>query len=81
MTGFEPAAVRSQSGCATKLRYIPLRFSLCTNIIPMIGTIVKPNPHKPNHIGLWASVSTSLKIIFKFGIILIFHHHMQGYLY
>src|SRR5690242_6329763 len=23
MTGFEPAALRSQSGCATKLRYIP----------------------------------------------------------
>ena len=23
MTGFEPATLRSQSGCATKLRYIP----------------------------------------------------------
>ncbi len=27
MTGFEPATLRSQSGCATKLRYIPLSSS------------------------------------------------------
>ena len=29
MTGFEPATLRSQSGCATKLRYIPFPSSGC----------------------------------------------------
>ena len=31
VTGFEPAAFRSQSGCATKLRYTPLQCSLRPN--------------------------------------------------
>lgn len=32
MTGFEPATLRSQSGCATKLRYIPFPIDLMARI-------------------------------------------------
>ena len=34
MTGFEPATLRSQSGCATKLRHIPVSPSFPTQIQP-----------------------------------------------
>jgi uridine kinase len=51
MTGFEPATLRSQSGCATKLRYIPLALRACRptslvntgevtsadNLLPVLG--------------------------------------------
>jgi hypothetical protein len=31
---------------------------LCIKEIPIIGTTITPNPQSPNHIGLFASVST-----------------------
>ena len=54
VTGFEPATARSQSGCATKLRYTPLHRYLvrCMIIIPSAGAIVKPHPIMNNPMGL-----------------------------
>jgi hypothetical protein len=58
--GFEPTTSRSQSGCATKLRYTPIHDYLvrCISIIPIIGGIINPPPQSPNQTGLAASVST-----------------------
>lgn len=38
MTGFEPATLRSQSGCATKLRYIPFPSSGCAGASRWTGS-------------------------------------------
>jgi hypothetical protein len=54
MTGFEPATLRSQSGCATKLRYIPVRMSLS---VP--ATLIPHRPLGAPHAGVaqWQSPS------------------------
>ena len=50
--GFEPTTSRSQSGCATKLRYTPLRWeeevlSLNSGIILLLVPFVKRSPVFP----------------------------------
>jgi hypothetical protein len=57
MTGFEPATSRSQSGCSTKLSYIP-SFPLCMYIIPQIGGITKSEPIKETNNGFSMTMVT-----------------------
>ena len=59
MTGFEPAALWSQTRCATKLRYIPILFLLKLELTPNSNTsniIV--------HISLYVNTFISIKNIF-----------------